>query len=504
MVGDSLADTGAGVQEGDVLAGKYRVERVLGVGGMGVVVAAHHIQLDEKVALKFLLPEAVKNAEALARFEREARAAVKIKSEHVARVSDVGKLENGAPYMVMEYLEGGDLSGLLQKQGKLPVDQAVSFVLQAGEAIAEAHSLGIVHRDLKPSNLFCIRRRDGQFSIKVLDFGISKLTSSPGGGSASKDMGMTKTTAVVGSPVYMSPEQMQSSKGVDHRTDIWSMGIILYELLSGRVPFEADTVTELAVLICTEPVPPMGAAELGLPPGLEQVVLHCLEKSRDKRHQTISDLAEALSPFAPPRARLSIERIHGMLGPPSVSASSPSLPEPAPAPAPAPAPVLATSAHKSGSTVAEWHSDTATRKHGGKATIGIAVAAGVAVLLGGVALIRKSPAPAPAPAAAQLPVATPASVASAAPVATKATEAPPQPASPPPTASAAPVASPAAPLAAQAAPASPPAAHHVASPAAGHPAAAASASAATGKSHSCNPPYFFDAQGNRVFKTECL
>jgi serine/threonine-protein kinase len=495
MVGDSLADTGAGVQEGDVLAGKYRVERVLGVGGMGVVVAAHHIQLDEKVALKFLLPEAVKNAEALARFEREARAAVKIKSEHVARVSDVGKLDNGAPYMVMEYLEGGDLSGLLQKQGKLPVDQAVAFVLQAAEAIAEAHSLGIVHRDLKPSNLFCIRRRDGQSSIKVLDFGISKLTSSAGGGSASKDMGMTKTTAVVGSPVYMSPEQMQSSKGVDHRTDIWSMGIILYELLSGRVPFEADTVTELAVLICTEPVPPIGAEALALPPGLEQVVLRCLEKSRDKRHQTISDLAEALSPFAPPRARLSIERIHGMLGPPSASASSPSLPEPAPAPA------LATSVRKSGSTVAEWQSDSATRKHGGKATIGIAVAAGVAVLVGGLALMRKSPAPAPAPAAAQVPAATPAAAASAAPVVTKVAEAPPEPSTPPPTASAAtPAASPAA---AQTAPASPASARHAA-PGQAHPAAATSAPAAASKSHSCNPPYFFDAQGNRVFKTECL
>jgi serine/threonine-protein kinase len=498
-VGDSLHDTGAGVQEGDVLAGKYRVEAVLGVGGMGVVVAAHHLQLDEKVALKFLLPEAVRSPEALARFEREARAAVKIKSEHVARVSDVGKLDSGAPYMVMEYLDGGDLSSMLQKQGKLPADQAVAFVLQAGEAIAEAHSLGIVHRDLKPSNLFCIRRRDGQLSIKVLDFGISKITSSPGGGSASKDMGMTKTTAVVGSPVYMSPEQMQSSKGVDHRTDIWSIGIILYELLSGRVPFEADTVTELAVLIVTEPVPPMGAVALGLPPGLEQVVLRCLEKSRDRRYQNISDLAEALAPFAPPRARLSIERIHGTLGPPSAPASSPMLPEPTPAP------VLATSVRKSGSTVAEWQSDSAARKHGSRATIGVAVAAGVAVLVGAVALLRRSP----APAAATVAVSVPTAAAPAAAAATKAAaEAPLQVASPPlsaPTASAAPpvVAASAPAVAVQTSPASPPAAHHPAAGAA-HPPPATSASAGPGKGHSCNPPYYFDAQGNRVFKTECL
>ncbi|MGH7270161.1 MAG: serine/threonine protein kinase, partial [Polyangiaceae bacterium] len=198
-----------GVQAGDVLAGKYRVEQVLGVGGMGVVVAAHHLQLDEKVALKFLLPHALTNAEAMARFEREARAAVKIKSEHVARVSDVGKLENGSPYMVMEYLEGTDLAGWLEKRGALSIEEAVEFVLQACEAIAEAHALGIVHRDLKPANLFCVRRADGRLSIKVLDFGISKVTK---GGI--QDVSMTRTTAIMGSPLYMSPEQMQSSKQV--------------------------------------------------------------------------------------------------------------------------------------------------------------------------------------------------------------------------------------------------------------------------------------------------
>src|SRR5262245_59127005 len=165
------------VREGEVLAGKYRVDRVLGVGGMGVVVAAHHIELDDKVAIKFLLPETLENGEAVARFAREARAAVKIKSEHVARVSDVGKLESGAPYMVMEYLVGSDLAGWLDERGPLPIDQVVEFVLQASEAIAEAHSLGIVHRDLKPANLFAIRRPDGALSIKVLDFGISKMTS---------------------------------------------------------------------------------------------------------------------------------------------------------------------------------------------------------------------------------------------------------------------------------------------------------------------------------------
>src|SRR3954465_531507 len=164
------------VHEGQILAGKFRIERVLGQGGMGVVVAATHLQLDQRVALKFLLPEALSNPEAVERFAREARAAVKIKSEHVARVADVGTLESGAPYMVMEYLEGSDLATWLQQRGKLPVEQAIEFVLQACEAIAEAHALGIVHRDLKPANLFVIQRADGVLAVKVLDFGISKAT----------------------------------------------------------------------------------------------------------------------------------------------------------------------------------------------------------------------------------------------------------------------------------------------------------------------------------------
>src|SRR3954468_17583346 len=153
------------VHEGQILAGKFRIEKVLGQGGMGVVVAATHLQLGERVALKFLLPEALGQPEAVERFAREARAAVRIKSEHVARVSDVGTLENGAPYMVMEYLEGGDLSAWLAERGGRPVKQAVDLLLQACEAIAEAHTIGIVHRDLKPANLFVARLPGGVQSV---------------------------------------------------------------------------------------------------------------------------------------------------------------------------------------------------------------------------------------------------------------------------------------------------------------------------------------------------
>lgn len=183
------------VNEGEILAGKYRVERVLGVGGMGVVVAALHIALDERVAIKFLLPEALTNAEAVARFAREARAAVKIKSQHVARVIDVGTLETGAPYMVMEFLKGQDLSNHLRQHGALPIADAVDFVLQACEALAEAHALGIVHRDLKPSNLYLTHQRDGTPVVKVLDFGISKVS---GDAREKSDGALTRTSALMG------------------------------------------------------------------------------------------------------------------------------------------------------------------------------------------------------------------------------------------------------------------------------------------------------------------
>jgi hypothetical protein len=298
------------VREGEILAGKYRVDRVLGVGGMGVVVAAHHLELDDRVAIKFLLPDTLGNPEAVARFAREARAAVKIKSEHVARVSDVGKLENGAPYMVMEYLEGGDLSAWLTERGHLPIEQAVEFTLQASEAIAEAHALGIVHRDLKPANLFVIRRPDGGLSVKVLDFGISKMTSLTGSGGEGS---MTKTSAIMGSPIYMSPEQIQSSKDVDARGDIWALGVILYELITGSAPFGGEHMAELIFRIISNPPPRMQAYRPEVSAGLEAVILKCLEKDRSKRFASIAEMANALLPFAPSRAFASVERISGIM-----------------------------------------------------------------------------------------------------------------------------------------------------------------------------------------------
>jgi serine/threonine-protein kinase len=295
----------AGVKEGQILAGKYRIDRILGEGGMGVVVSAHHIHLDEQVAIKFLLPEALGNPEAVARFAREARAAVKIKSQHVARVIDVGTLETGAPYMVMEHLQGSDLSTWLTQKGALAVEQAVEFILQAGEAVAEAHGLGIVHRDLKPANLFVVRGADGLYSVKVLDFGISKVARADG----APDMAMTKTTAVMGSPLYMSPEQMTSSRNVDARTDIWALGIVLYELLSGSLPFTGETLPEVCVKIATYPPAPLRSLRPEVPAGVEAAIARCLEKDPKRRYANVAELAAALVEFGPKRAKASAERI---------------------------------------------------------------------------------------------------------------------------------------------------------------------------------------------------
>jgi serine/threonine protein kinase len=310
------------VTEGQLFAGKYRVERVLGQGGMGVVVAAHHIVLDQGVAIKFLLPEALHSAEAVTRFEREARAAVKIQSEHVARVTDVSRLENGTPYMVMELLRGRDLEVLLRERGPLPLTDVADYVLQAGEAIAEAHGLGIVHRDLKPPNLFLTERADGSSCIKVLDFGISKLINKGSSG----DQGMTSTTAVMGSPLYMSPEQLMSARDVDMRTDIWALGVICFELLTGKLPFQAETLPQLCMAISLSPPTPLRNYRPDLPLEVEALLLRCLSKDPGKRYATVAEFAAELVKFAPRHARLSFERIERLARAAGFSASALNLP----------------------------------------------------------------------------------------------------------------------------------------------------------------------------------
>jgi serine/threonine-protein kinase len=294
------------VREGDVLARKYRVERVIGIGGMGVVVAATHVALHQRVALKFMLPSVAANGESIERFLREARAIARLRSMHVPRVLDVGTLETGEPFMVMELLEGQDLAKVLAQYGPLPVADVVDYVRQACEALVEAHGLGIVHRDLKPDNLFLSRDARGRGQIKVLDFGISKSISAD-----AANLALTRTSAVMGSPLYMSPEQMKASRDVDARTDIWSLGVTLYQLVVGEVPFHAESPMALGAKVLHEqPTPPM-LTRPEIPKALNDLILRCLEKDPARRYKDAAALEQALArvdptaeadPLAPPAA----------------------------------------------------------------------------------------------------------------------------------------------------------------------------------------------------------
>jgi serine/threonine-protein kinase len=299
------------IQQGELLAGKYRVEQVLGAGGMGYVVAATHEQLGQRVAVKLLVPELCQNEDSVTRFLREARAAVRIQSEHVARVLDVGELTNGAPYMVMEFLSGRDLAEELDLPGQLEISQAIDYVLQASEAVAEAHSLGVIHRDLKPANLFLTHRPDGSPLVKVLDFGISKAINVDD--SALEPVpSLTATHSLLGSPAYMSPEQIRRPKSVDIRTDIWSLGSILFELLVREPPFNAESPLALLAAVVSDPLPNIRDKRPDVSPELAAVIERCLEKKPEHRYQTVAELADALAPFAP-HSQPSVSRISGIL-----------------------------------------------------------------------------------------------------------------------------------------------------------------------------------------------
>ena len=298
---------------GEIFAEKYRIERVLGRGGMGVVFAATHIHLHQRFALKLLLPAAALEPETVQRFMREGRAAAKIKSEHVARVIDVGGLPGGTPYLVMEHLEGMDFAELLDGERQLPYTLAVDYVLQASEAVAEAHALGIVHRDLKPSNLFLATQGDGREIVKVLDFGISKMIE-PG-------LDMTRTAAMMGSPLYMSPEQLRSARDVDPRADLWSIGVILYQLIAGTPPFVAASLPELCALVLSNPTRWLHRNVSDVPTTLSRVIATCLRSNVAERYVNLADLADALAPFGSAAARVSAERIVALLGLPDVRAA---------------------------------------------------------------------------------------------------------------------------------------------------------------------------------------
>jgi|GEM_PF-6014565 len=284
---------------GTIVADKYRVERMVGKGGMGEVVAVRHLKLDELFAIKVLVVDGVDRDEPIERFVREAKAAVKLKhNEHVARVTDVDTLPNGRPYMVMELLDGQDLDKILKERDVFAFHDACSYVVQACRALADAHKLGIIHRDLKPQNIFLTHRMDGSPCIKVLDFGISKHTLL---GDSLNKIDLTQPCQILGSAVYMSPEQARSSKNVVPQSDIWSLGAVLYKLLTGRTPFARKTLFDVfQALLDDSPALPPSTFRPDIPAGLEAIILRCLEKSIERRYTSAHELMTALAPFTVP------------------------------------------------------------------------------------------------------------------------------------------------------------------------------------------------------------
>jgi serine/threonine protein kinase len=315
------------LQIGQIVAGKYRIERQIGRGGMGVVLAATHLQLERLVAIKVMRRDLVEDERTLNRLLSEARAAARIRSEHVARVLDVGTLDEGAPFIVMEYLEGENLADLLDREGALEVEAAIAFMLQACEALAEVHVAEMVHRDLKPGNLFIARAPDGSPTLKIVDFGISKYI----GGSV-RERAATTSPQVLGSPFYMAPEQMRA-EGVDARSDIWALGAILFEALAARPPFVAETLPEVYAAVLGAPAQSLEQLRPGLPAGLDDVVQRCLEKDPAQRFCDVADLAEALAPFGRAEDLPRVERITRILTNPDavrprISVAPPTLPAP--------------------------------------------------------------------------------------------------------------------------------------------------------------------------------
>lgn len=407
----ATGNTSAGlpVRLGEVVAGKFRIDRVIAHGGMGIVVEAMHLELDERVALKFLKPEALENEAVLQRFKREARAAAKLKGEHVMRVLDVGVAEPGhVPYIVMEYLEGQDLGYLLQGAA-LPIRDVAGWVIQACEALAEAHGRGIVHRDIKPENLFLVDTAHGPGSIKLLDFGISKVAI---GVSPLDDPNVFQTREMLGTPIYMSPEQVRSTRAVDARTDIWSLGAVLYELLVGRPPFTGTSVMEVCAQVLENRPIPVHELRPEVGESLSRIVGRCLEKDPAARFQSVAELAVALFPFADPRAQTSVERIGAMLA--KVGVETPDLgsipalrlPE-APTVRSSPdVPILVSSRPSSPTQMVAERSNPGTTSGGGERSprgplaIGVGLAVAVAAL-GAFLLTRGGAAPAPAAPAEQ-------------------------------------------------------------------------------------------------------
>jgi serine/threonine protein kinase len=299
---------------GDTLSDKYRLIRKLGQGGMGAVYEATHLRLGQKVAIKVVLPEVAEQPALAYRFQQEARAAARLKGRHSVRVLDVETSPQGLPFLVMELLEGHSLRDELARRGPLPVEDAVRYVREACEGVDEAHRAGIVHRDLKPANLFLSAEPDGSVIVKVVDFGIAKANDVTDAGYH------TATNAPLGTYKYMSPEQARSARSVDARTDVWSLGVVLYQLLSGKTPFQGEGALGVVYAIATQAPLPLRATRSDVPEALVAAIERALSKELDGRHQTVRALSDELAPFDAPRrstpprppSRLALTPISGL------------------------------------------------------------------------------------------------------------------------------------------------------------------------------------------------
>jgi serine/threonine-protein kinase len=371
----SIAELSA-PEPGSLIAGKYRVSRVLASGGMGVVVEAEHASLGQSVAIKFLLPEARQQPELVERFLREARAAARLHSDHVVRVFDMGTDDAGVPFMVMELLSGNDLGDELHHRGRLPVAEAVGYVVEALEAIVEAHAAGIVHRDLKPSNLFLVAKPDGGRRLKVLDFGISKVATT-----AAPDAALTTTKSMLGSPGYMSPEQVRSTRSVDPRTDIWALGVILYEALSGEPAFLGETLGDIFAKIREEDLPPIRDRRPDVPEGLADVLAQALQRDRGKRIPDAATMRRQLLPFtAEGAARASLASLEeSVVRARTIASSAPTLALDDGALDDGPDARVDAAPRVGSETLATWTGNHTTKRKGALVA-GVALAAGVLAL----------------------------------------------------------------------------------------------------------------------------
>lgn len=295
------------VREGEILAGKYRVERIPGRNGLGVLVQVRHMELGQEVTLKFLVPEACAYPEFVQRFVREARSAVRIQGEHVARITDVGRLESGAPYMVREYLRGPDLAEVLKVRGPLPLEEAVDYVVQACEGVAEGHALGVVHRNIRPTSLVVARRSDGTPLVKVFDFAAAEsLHVNP---FTERAVSLVGTSAIMASLPYLAPEQIRDPHDVDFRADVYSLGAVLFELLTGTPVYAADAAPALLAQVAADAAPSVRSLRSDVPGELDHIVLRSLAKNRAIRYASVAELVVALAPFASNESSSSIERI---------------------------------------------------------------------------------------------------------------------------------------------------------------------------------------------------